>query len=184
MDVAVGYVIYVLCPDCPGLRATRRKAGLVWPLPGKISNDKRYDSIGSAPAHEARAKSGCFGPGHFRLWRLNEAGGAVDAGPMGIESTLIRRESVICQRSVDGFHRPGGTWMAPLSPEGWAGRVFGRIEGSHACRHTRAVRVPQHTVVSRLGNGYELSMRSFLSTDLCRICRAVSFPMSIMGLPQ
>ena len=36
---------------------------------------KRYDSIGSAPAHEARARPIDSGPGHFRLGRLNEAAG-------------------------------------------------------------------------------------------------------------
>ena len=38
-----------------------------------VSNDKRYDSIGSAPAGEPRAKSRRSGPGHFRLGRLNVA---------------------------------------------------------------------------------------------------------------
>jgi hypothetical protein len=43
-------------------------------LAGRISTDKRYDSIGSAPAGIVGVGSALI-PGHFRLGRLNEAAG-------------------------------------------------------------------------------------------------------------
>jgi len=53
-----------------------------------MSTDKRYDSIGSAPAGTVGLGSAAI-PGHFRLGRLNEAAGVCGGrGPMGIESTF------------------------------------------------------------------------------------------------
>jgi hypothetical protein len=51
-----------------------------------ISTDKRYDSIGSAPAGIVGVGSALI-PGHFRLGRLNEAAGVCGGrGPfMGFE---------------------------------------------------------------------------------------------------
>lgn len=72
--------------------------GFLWETLG-IRNHKRYDSIGSATAHES-SSDGAFEPGHFRLWRLNEAGGVPEAAPMSTESTLRSREQAICERCM------------------------------------------------------------------------------------
>jgi hypothetical protein len=52
---------------------------LKWPFRravSRIRTDKRYDSIASAPVGGLAAVQARFGPGHFRLGRLNEPAGA------------------------------------------------------------------------------------------------------------
>jgi hypothetical protein len=56
---------------------------------------KRYDSIGSAPAHRPRAEPKRFGPGHFRLGRLNEA-----VGVWGRRGPLLEFESIFHWKSL------------------------------------------------------------------------------------
>jgi hypothetical protein len=55
----------------------------------RISTEKRYDSIGSAPAGVVGVGAALI-PGHFRLGRLNQAaGGCGGRGPsMGVESSF------------------------------------------------------------------------------------------------
>jgi hypothetical protein len=50
------------------------------------------------------------------------------------------------------------------------GRILYPIREVDACQHTRAVGVPKYAVASRLDKDYELSTKSFRSTDLRRIC--------------
>jgi hypothetical protein len=54
-----------LCSRCRGPAASI--------APDSYTGPKRYDPIGSVPADEPRAEPMGFGPGHFRLGRLNEA---------------------------------------------------------------------------------------------------------------
>src|ERR1019366_4661066 len=73
-------------PDVVDLITVKRLGTAAAPLLRSvwITPHKRYDSIGSAPVHEPRARGERFGPGHFRLGRLNEAAGVCGGrGPYG-----------------------------------------------------------------------------------------------------
>ena len=127
-----------------------------------------------------------FGPGHFRLGRLNEAAGVCGGrGPLWVlnrfwEFAAGRLAAAPHAESVvRGPERPQAE---DRSVEGWG--ILLRVGGVDACGHTRGTRVPKHAAVSRLNTDYELSTRFFRATDLRRICCAVSFSMSTMVPPQ
>src|ERR1019366_967672 len=67
----------------------KRVSTTALPSNNRIDPVKRYDSIGSAPAHRPRAEPKRFGPGHFRLGRLNEA-----VGVWGRRGPLLEFESI------------------------------------------------------------------------------------------
>jgi len=131
-----------------GSRATRKLSFV-----GRISIDKRYDSIGSAPAGVVGVGSALI-PGHFRLGRLNQAAGGGGGRIYGcrIEFLLSSRARFLT-RKVASF-----VWRCE---EAWENRVLEfAAEGIVAC--FSRFRMRRHTLSASAGAHRRIELECWL----------------------